>query len=286
MTAIHRNISAAEYHADPAISAGKLEDFRESRRLFEARYITKTISPKEATPAMILGTNVHMRVLEPDRYRSLIAEPFPELAPDGKKWLRRKDSPHEQWWADEVAKREGKIALEKYELDLIEAIAESVLSRPWARPLLREDGEPEYSIFWTDEETGLQCKCLVDWFRRICIDLKTTGDPSPIGFTKTAVRFGYHRRKSHYRAGLAALNGRETTLLHIVVSTEPPFSCGAYDLFDTGLDGKSLGDRQWRIALRKIAKCYETGDWSDPWEREIVSLSLPAWAFTEDSYQM
>ena len=74
--------------------------------------------------------------------------------------------------------------------------------------------------------------------------------------------------------------------MHIVVSTEPPFASGAYDLCDKGRDGKSLGEKQWRRAITEIAKCYESGDWSDPWEREIISLELPAFAFSEDSYQL
>lgn len=282
----HRDIAAEEYHASPALGASMIEDFLQSRRLFEGRYVTRTVPPKEVTPAMELGTYIHLRALEPERYRSLLAEPFPAVAPDGKKWLRRQGSDHEKWWAEEEAKREGKIALEQCELDRIEAIAVALYSRPWSKNLLRCDGQPEFSIFWTDDETGLPCKIRVDWFARLCLDLKTTGDPSPASFAKTAVRLGYHRKKAHYLAGLAAFNKRRTYLLHVVISTEPPYAAGAYDLRDNDRHGESLGERQWRRALREIAKCHKTGDWSDPWEREVVSLELPAFAFSEDSYQL
>lgn len=287
MTAEHRDITAEEYHRDrTSISSGMIEDFLASRRLFEGRYLRNTVAPKESSDAMKLGTHIHMRVLEPERYQSLLAEPFPELAPDGKKWYRRAGSDHERWWADEEAKRAGKIALEKPQLDRIEAIAKAVFSRRWAKHLLSAKGQAEYAIFWTDEETGLLCKILVDWFAPMCIDMKTTGDAAPSPFAKTAVRLGYHRKKAHYLAGIKALTKRDTPLLHIVVSTEPPYACGAYDLCDRDRSGKSLGERQWRRALNEIAKCHETGDWSDPWEREIVSLDLPAYAFSEDSYLM
>lgn len=86
------DLSNEDYHADTgAFSASALEDFRDSRRLFEARYITKTLPPKAATPAMELGTCVHLRILEPERYFATLAEPFPEEAPDGKKWLSARD---------------------------------------------------------------------------------------------------------------------------------------------------------------------------------------------------
>lgn len=112
LQAEHVEMSAEEYHSHPAVSHGKLEDFRESRRLYEGRYVTGTIPPKTITDAMQFGTWVHMRLLEPDRYKSLLAPPLPEKAPDGKAWLRRKGSDHERWWAEELATRDGKIAID------------------------------------------------------------------------------------------------------------------------------------------------------------------------------
>lgn len=282
----HIDMPAEEYHAHPAISAGKVEDFLESRRLFEGRYVTKTIPPKVPTPAMLLGTYIHLRILEPDRFNESLAEPYPETAPDGKNWLRRKGSDHEKWWADEVAKRVGKLALEQHEIDYINAIAESVLSKRWAAQLLRGQGEAEYSIFWTDAETGLELRCLVDWFSSIPIDIKSTGNASPSEFAKTCVRMGYHRKRQHYLAGIEAITNEPPLMVHIAVSTEPPFAAGAYDIQDIDRDGRSLGKRQWRRALKQIAECFESGDWSDPWEHEVFSLGLPAFAFSEDQYQL
>ena len=59
-----------------------------------------------------------------------------------------------------------------------------------------------------------------------------------------------------------------------------------YELDDLDRDGNSLGYRQWRQTLRELAKCYETGDWSDPWERQVTKLQLPGWAFFEDDYTL
>lgn len=284
----HREITAEAYHADPAISSGALEDFRQSRRLYEGRYITGTVPKQLPTPAMLLGTYVHMRILEPDRFYSLLAEPLPELAPDGKKWLRRKDSDHEKWWAEEQAKREGKLALEEWEIERIEAIAKSVLSKRWARSLLSGEGQSEFSIFWTDPETGLRLRCLVDWFRElVSIDLKTTGDSSPEQFVKRCVSLGYHRKRAHYLAGLQAFTGqKESHLIHIAVATEPPYSAGAYELIDIDrYTNRSLGHMEWRHTLRTLARCLESGDFSDAWETEILSIELPPYAFSQSLYQ-
>lgn len=280
-------LSNDEYHSHAAIGASMLETFRESRRLYEARYVTKTLPAPPPSPAMELGTAIHLRLLEPERYRASLAEPYPELAPDGKKWLRRQGSDHERWWADEVAKREGKLALEQATIDQIEAIAASVLAKPWAKSLLASDGRPEYSIFWTDEETGLPLKCRVDWFRPIIsIDLKTTGNATPERFVKQCVSLGYHRKRSHYLAGIRALTGdKRARMVHVAVATDPPYPAGGYDLVDRDrMTGKSLGDLEWRYTLRQLQHCLDTGDFSDPWELEILTLEYPAWAYTQQSY--
>src|SRR5687767_7846345 len=52
----HRPMSAAEYHAHPALGASMLETFRESRRKFHALYVAKTMTPTPASGAMQLGT--------------------------------------------------------------------------------------------------------------------------------------------------------------------------------------------------------------------------------------
>lgn len=276
------------YHADPAIGSTGLEDFRESRRLYEGRYVTKTIPPLTQSPAMELGTWIHTRLLEPDQYFATLADPLPDVAPDGKSWLRRKGSDHEKWWAEELAKREGKIAINEATRKKIEDIASSVLSKKWAHALLRSKGQPEYSIFWTDQETGLRLKCRVDWFSVRSIDLKTTERPWPSAFVRTAVEFGYHRKRAHYLAGIAAKTGaKDPLLLHVAVGTAPPYSAGAYELGDNDRYlNASLGKIEWRHTLTTLAHCLKTGDFSDAWEKEVMLLEYPGWAFQQSQYQV
>lgn len=277
-TAKHRAMDAATYHADrSAISSGMIEDFLQSRRLFEGRYITDTVPKKEPTDAMRLGTLIHMRLLEPEKYRELVVV-TPEDAPD-----RRSRN----WWSAFEAEHEGKEIVTNEGASRIESIARSVLSKRWARSLLNGAGQPEFDVFWTDAETGLPCKILVDWFRPICcFDLKTTADASPAAFSRSAANLGYFRKKHHYLAGIQAFTDQETPLLHVAVCTAPPYAAGAYNLVDNSWDGTSNGHAQWRRALEQIAECYATGDWSDPWEREVIDLAAPAFAYSENAYLM
>lgn len=286
----NEQLPAEKYHGDhSAISSGMLEDFRESRRLYEGRYITKTIPPREQSPAMQLGSWIHTRLLEPEKYFATLADPLPELAPDGKKWLKRKGSDHERWWADELAAREGMIAIDQEKRDRIEAIAASIMSKEWAWHL-KAKGESEYSIFWTDRETGLPCKCRVDWFAPTTkhLDLKTTEQPWPSAFVRTAVKLGYHRKRAHYLDGIRAFTGEKNPpLLHIAAGTVPPYSAGAYNLgdFDSRMNAP-LGAMERRASLNALAACCDSGDFSDPWERQIMDLEFPAYAFTQSAYQL
>lgn len=287
MNAEHLDLTNEAYHAHPAIGASMLEDFRESRRLYEGRYVLKTIPPRTPSPAMELGTWIHTRLLEPERYFASLADPLPDVAPDGKKWLRRKGSDHEKWWAEELAKRDGMIAIDEETRQLIEDVAASVLAKPWAKPLLSGAGQAEYSIFWTDEETRLRLKCRVDWFRPIVsLDFKTTENASPGKFVKACVALGYHRKRAHYLAGIRDFTGdKRARMVHLAVGTTPPYSAGAYEIGDTDrYVNASLGLIEWRHDLKALAHCIETNDFSETWEREILTLEYPAYAFTQSAY--
>lgn len=281
-------LSNEDYHADAAIGASMLEDFRESRRLYEGRYVLKTIPPRECSPAMQLGTWFHTRILEPNRYFDSLADPLPDVAPDGKNWYRRKGSDHEKWWAEELEKRHGKIAISESTRQQIESMAASLLAKRWARRLLEGNGQCEYSIFWNDPETGLNCKLRCDWLSSISLDIKTTERPQPSAFVRTAVEYGYHRKRSHYLAGIQAYTSeKEPMLLHLAVGSVAPYTAGAYELGDTDRYlNRSLGFMEWRHTLRTLAKCIETGDFADAWEMEVMRLDYPAYAFTQSQYQI
>jgi hypothetical protein len=283
-TAVHIPMSHTEYHAHPAIGASGLETFRDSRRKFHGMHVVKSMVPRPTTPAMQLGTLVHLRLLEPEKFRTTVAEPFPTTAPDGKKWLRREGSDHAKWWQDEIDKRAGMIACDEQTLDRIESIVNAIRSNERAAKLLTQDGQCEYAIFWTDADTGIECKCLVDWYAPIAVDLKTTADPSPAQYARSLVSLGYHRKLAHYRNGIEHLRGESSHLVHIAAETAEPYRVANYRIGDMDRTGFSLGVTQRRRLLHELAECYASGDWRDPFEKYVMDLQIPTFAFTEDSY--
>lgn len=271
---------AERYHADEAIGSTMLEVFRESRRLYEARYIKKTIPAKEPSAVMERGTLIHLRLLEPERFSAETAL-IPSDAP------QRRSKVDKEWWASFEETNKDKHLITADDLACINGAAESVLSKRWASKLLRGDGQPEFSIFWNDKETGLRLKVRVDWFALpVSTDLKTTGDAAPAKFVRRCVDLGYHRKHAHYLAGIQAYTGdKDPLMVNVAVSTSPPFSSGAYNIndFDSRMNAR-LGVMERRNVLRDLAKCYDTGDWSDTWENEIMELAYPAYAFTQSAY--
>lgn len=278
------SMPAEEYHAHAALGSSDLELFRESRRAF---YGVKVAGgeAKPSTPPMDFGTVVHLMLLEPDRVSEVVAEPYPAKARDGKKWLKRKGSDHEKWWNEEVEKRTGKLAFTVEDWERANAVVAAAKANKQAMKFLERDGRFEYSIFWTDRDTGMELKCRVDWLSSVALDLKTTRDPSPKEYAKQLARLGYHRKKAHYEAGLLALYGKSAPrFAHMAIETSKPFRLAFYELDDRDNNGESLGRGERRSLLWEISRCFETGDWREPWEKKPKVLCLPGWAFREAEY--
>jgi hypothetical protein len=285
-TARHVELSADEYHAHPAIGSTMLETFRKSRRTYYGMHVAQELPGFESTEEMNLGTLVHWRLLEPRKLTTHV-NAFPELARDGDEWNWRKPDHREQ--RDSIyarAKERNLLCVERSVLNKVEEISEGVESNKTASKILSQPGEAEFSIFWTDIETGLECKCRLDWFAAMCLDIKTTCDPAPEPYAKQCHRLGYHRKFAHYRAGLRAHCGEKRDFVHLAIGTSKPYTVGQYNLMDQDRNGMSLGQCQRRRMLHDLAQCLKTGDWREPYEKGIVDLELPGYAHAEDAYAL
>lgn len=280
----HRELTSEAYHAHYAIGASMMETFRVSRWEYYSQYVAKSVERGPPTDAMILGTLVHLQLLEPERVEQEFAT-LPAKTTGGDAWNWRKPD-HRKERDDWIAKQAPKAVVEPDVLLTSGKIADAIRSNWHARRLIENDGESEFSIFWTDVETGLECKCRVDWMAAIPLDIKTTCDPSPATYARQLVNLGYHRKLAHYLDGLAHFVGEPIPMVHLAAGTSEPFLVATYDIDDRDQRGQSLGNRQRRRTLRQLAECYATGDWREPWEKQITSLRLPGWAFYEDAYQI
>ena len=262
-----RDMPEAEYHAHPALSQSR------AKRLLPPSCPAKFHAPDpERTDAMEFGKLVHKLALEPGAESGYV--------PIDGNWSHKE--PRDAVAAVRAA---GLEPIKPEVMARAKRMAEKLRTHPVAAALL-DDGNPEVSLFWTDEVTGVECRARLDWLRnpvegrRLLIpDLKSARSGSPTEFGRAAKDFGYHMQDAWYRAGAKACGlDDDPAFVFIVQEKTEPFIVSPYELDD---DGRAIGELLMRQALETYAQCNATGIWSDYTGGEVRSLPLPHWYVRE-----
>lgn len=116
---------------------------------------------EEKLKALDFGTDFHTYVLEPDVFDSQ----YRVLPPCNRKKPAEKQAELDmiKEWAEE-----GVTPITDEDMAKLKAMRESALAHPTIAAILGMKGVAERSYFWTDPETGVDCKCRPDW---IVLDL-------------------------------------------------------------------------------------------------------------------
>jgi len=262
------------YHANHrAVGKSMLDDFRRSRRLFEARYISHSLPPCKQSEAMLRGSLLHMRVLEPQRLEAttIISPKFDRRTTRGKALS-----------ADFEVRcaLQGRTPIEQQMAAQIDGMAKAIEQNELSRALMSGEGANEKTIAWRDDESFVACKARMDRVTdELVIDLKTCEAANPFAFAKSAAFYGYHRQAAHYLAGEQMASGKLKRFVFVAVSSEAPYQTACYELAEAAIERGRFENSE---SLRNLAACYEHGDWSDPFERQVTMLSLPEWAMRDD----
>ena len=165
---IKENISRNEYQLMKGINASRLKYYYKSYTTGKLNDI-KTI---EETEAMKFGTAVHKMVLEQNdfwnEYRLLETPINPKTGKAYNKGTKAVLS-----YIDGLDKRYKYIT--ERELNEINRIKENIVKNDVAISELTNAPKREIAITWTDEETGIDCKALIDYLGEdYAGDLKTT----------------------------------------------------------------------------------------------------------------
>ena len=270
---IYPNIPSDDYHDGPEMSKGKLDWINDS----PARYYWNMTHFTEPTAAMRLGTLTHAVLLEPQLVKIEPTRPALDF--------RLK--------ANHGARDEHRAAMAEFEADprpigctaeefvAAKGMADSLRQHRMLRVLL-ETGEPEVTAYWTDTESGLDCRCRPDWLdlsaHNIAIDIKTTHSIKPRLFAKTMTDFRYHVTQAWYTDGIKAATGQDVTYLFGVVERTPPYLSAVYCLDEEPRDVE-LGRIEYRHNIATYLECLATHTWPGPVPEEVVSISLPHWVY-------
>lgn len=316
LAGIFAGIPNADYHGGPGISKSGLDLVRRSPLHYKA---SLEAVKKEPTPAQREGTMVHDLVLEPTEFWERYARPFDVASAPGaiattdeikdrlrasglkvsgtkaelKSRLLEADPGAvflDDLKADHAASAASKTIITAEEFQRAEAMAAAVMEHPIAGKLLApEVGVAELSCYWTDPKTGVLCRCRPDFWRNddIVVDLKTTVDASPEGFSKSIESWGYHRQDAFYQDGIRAAieqsgsdRARPKAFVFVVVEKAAPHAVAVYRLDS---DSAEIGRREYREALDTYAACQGRGEWPGYGDR-IQAIGLPAWRLNRELF--
>lgn len=262
----YTDLSNDQYHAGPGISKSQLDLIHRSPSLLQWSKAAPEDEEKKA--ALNIGDAVHALILEPERFRE-------EYAIGPKDAPRNTKAGKEKWAEFEASLKEGQTVLSADEGRKVELIYGSVMAHPHARWIAEAKGDAEASIYWTDPETGLLCRCRPDklitehgWI----VDVKTTADMSK--FSRSVWDYRYHVQDAFYSEGYKQHFGQEPAgFLFLVVSTS--IECGKYPvrLFCLDDEAKAKGRASMLEDMATLAECERTGEFPG-----IETLSLPRWA--------
>jgi PDDEXK-like domain of unknown function (DUF3799) len=240
-------------------------------------------NPKAMTPAMKLGSALHVAVLEPARFESLfyICPPCDRKTTEGK-----------ALYAEAVEKANGKLVLREGsqtdaplmgEVAKIRGMAASIRNLKSAAPFLNGTGQNEVSALWQDSETGLMCKGRFDRFlpefelldgAPVVVEIKSTKDGSDWAFGKEVDGYNYDAQAANYLTGVKSITGKKAGHVFIVVENFPPYDAAFYMLGDQDLQ---TGLRKYRSMLSRYAECKKTNRWPG-YEDKLKVLYLPGYA--------
>jgi len=260
----------AEYHARSELGSSQLKQVLRSPAHYWQANLAPDRPPNEPSPAMQFGTLVHAAILEPDTLPA-VARVIPNDAPD----KRSKDG--KAWWAD-FERETGERLLFTEERYAHALTISSIIRADPACANLLADCDFEISGFWTERESGVQCKFRPDAIKKdrsIIVDVKTTIDASKDSFSKSIANYRYDVSAAHYIDGsLEAFDSMPHSFIFLAIEPEPPF---AYALWRADTDVIAKGQHDRMRALRRVAECQSSGEWP-AYEPGIWPISLPKWA--------
>lgn len=233
----------AEYHANHAIGKTTLDLIAKDPFLVE--WARNAPVDQDKMAALDIGDAFHAALLEPARFATtfVVAPEFNMRTNDGKAACKA--------FADQNA---GKKILSADDKRMLDMMVESVMAHPQARELVDADGHVERSFFWSDADTGLECKCRPDKFipaRSLLVDVKTT--PSIAKFSYSVEDFRYYVQDPWYCDGVSQF-GDDVTMAFLVVQKSAELGRYPVQVFTLPQDLILFGRQTYRRDLTRYSR--------------------------------
>jgi hypothetical protein len=203
-------------------------------------------NPQPATPAMKLGSAIHMNVLQPEEFNNhyAVSPKFDKRTKAGK-----------EGYANFQKENFLKTVISESDFEIIEQVTLKLMKEPLIKALLQQ-GEPEKIITWHNEHYDVNCKGMLDYYREgadMIVDLKTTQDASYNGFMRSVRKYKYHKQAAYYMDAVKA-----SRFIIIAVEKTPPFSINVFELGDDMIEE---GRDMYNHELEVYKYCEENDYW-------------------------
>jgi hypothetical protein len=267
-------MDAVEYHnGSPGISSSRMKHMLVS----PAVYQLKLHRPMQETDALRVGRMLHTQVLEPH----LVSSDF-AIWQDG----RRQGNE----WALFAMQNAKKTIITEPQMACVERMAEALQGlvdfplSAWLAGIKGQGSQydiapaiKEQSLFWIDEDTGLQCKARPDAMtlgsKPLVGDLKSARSADEDDFISDIFKYRYDVQAAHYLAGVKAVYGIDAPFAFFAVEKEEPHVARTFLMTP---DALAHGERLRRYCLRMIRRCLDTGSWpKQPPGTKPVSVEVP-----------
>lgn len=278
---IVHGLDIAAYHAGPEVSKTGLDDLARSPAIYRALRSPEA-PPRPSTASQIHGNLAHCAILEP-------AEFDKRYSVHG--CMNRNTK---AWHEIAAAAAPGVFPIQQDQYDVAMAQRDSVMSLTNVYGSLSMEeimakGRAEPSVYWTDPDTGVSCRCRPDWAHAInkkqavLIDIKTFGDATPEAFSKQINRMRYHVQDAFYSEGFSIASGLEVVaFIFVAVEDKFPYAAAAYQL---GPDSRFEGANECRRLLDIYADCEKHNFWPGYSDKTTV-VDLPPYALTPQDIEI
>lgn len=243
-----------EYNEHPGIRRSDLWKISKSPE----KYQFAINHPLEPTPALIFGAAAHKWILEPGDFNNeyAVSPKFDRRTTSGKKD-----------YEDFMAASNGKTVISADDMAVIWKMADAIKANPIANMLIYGKGQTEIPFFWTDKDTGEQCKVKLDRLVRmdrrfVVVDYKTALSAETNRFCNEIPKLGYHVQVAMYTEGLKIKKRLKyhPDFIFVVQEKDEPYSVNI--IYVPSESGVMLyGQDQFRELIGILHQCKLTDNW-------------------------
>ena len=267
-------LTAAQYHADPAIRpslsnsiAQILIDQSPAHAWLAHPRLNPNYEPAEDS-RFDIGSAAHMMLLE-RRIDAIVIV-------DAADW-RTKAAKEQR----DAARANGQLAVLRYQFERMEQMviaARQFIDTTELAGIL-ETGAAEQTLMW--EQDGALCRCRPDLLaagNAVMLDYKSTENAEPEAFIRQIARMSYDLQAEWYVKGGKALSGSEPTFVFLAQEIMAPYACSLISLANSYREvGKSKVSR----AVAIWNKCVRDDSWP-AYSTRIHYAEPTSWQLTDE----